>query len=207
MCTYLDREDRAQRHRQRGGWLVKVTGGSVSWITRCTRRSATRSTSTSSPPSSAHQDRSPSSSARSRPAPWRRRSRRCSSPRLPGWSRGRSDRPTHHKIEEISMYDALFAESITIAGTAGHDRGLLGSPARLRPARRRGRHPPHARLRHPTKEIARNFASHGYNAVVPNLYWRERRARARTTRPRPPAPRAASPTTAWSATWPAPWRT
>src|SRR5260370_14055206 len=24
-----------------------------------------------------------------------------------------------------------------------------------------------------TKEIARNFAYHGYNAVVPNLYWRE----------------------------------
>jgi carboxymethylenebutenolidase len=24
-----------------------------------------------------------------------------------------------------------------------------------------------------TKEIARNFAAHGYNAVVPNLYWRE----------------------------------
>ena len=25
----------------------------------------------------------------------------------------------------------------------------------------------------PTKEIARNFAFHGYNAVMPNLYWRE----------------------------------
>jgi carboxymethylenebutenolidase len=24
-----------------------------------------------------------------------------------------------------------------------------------------------------TKEIARNFAAHGYNAIVPNLYWRE----------------------------------
>ncbi|HVW81664.1 MAG TPA: dienelactone hydrolase family protein [Mycobacteriales bacterium] len=25
----------------------------------------------------------------------------------------------------------------------------------------------------PTKEITRNFAAHGYNAVCPNLYWRE----------------------------------
>ena len=72
------------------------------------------------------------------------------------------------------MYDATFAESITITGHGGHTieaysaRPLDGAP--------RGgvvviHHMPGYDIQ--TKEIARNFAAHGYNAVVPNLYWRE----------------------------------
>ena len=102
----------------------------------------------------------------------------------------------------------LLAETITITGHNGETIEAYSARA-LDYAPRGGvvviHHMPGYDIQ--TKEIARNFAAHGYNAVVPNLYWREAPARARTTRPRRPAPRAASPTSAWSATWPAPWPT
>ena len=72
------------------------------------------------------------------------------------------------------MYDALFAESITITGHGG-DSIEAYSARPLDSAPRGGvvviHHMPG--YDDQTKEIARNFAYHGYNAVVPNLYWRE----------------------------------
>jgi carboxymethylenebutenolidase len=51
-----------------------------------------------------------------------------------------------------------------------------------------------------TKEICRNFAAHGYNALMPNLYWREV-----PTTPRPrPEPTAAYLTNVWWVTSTAP---
>src|SRR6202050_1629619 len=72
------------------------------------------------------------------------------------------------------MYDAILAESIMITGAGGDTieaytaRPLDGAP--------RGawvviHHMP--AYDDSTKEIARNFAFHGYNAVMPNLYWRD----------------------------------
>ena len=72
------------------------------------------------------------------------------------------------------MYDATFAESITITGHGG-DTIEAYSARPLDGAPRGGvvviHHMPGYDIQ--TKEIARNFAAHGYNAVVPNLYWRE----------------------------------
>ena len=72
------------------------------------------------------------------------------------------------------MTDALIAETITI--TAGNGDTIEAYSARpLDEAPRGGvvviHHLPGYDPQ--TKEIARNFAYHGYNAVVPNLYWRE----------------------------------
>ena len=98
------------------------------------------------------------------------------------------------------MYDALFAESITITGHNG-DSIEAYSARPLDSAPRGGvvviHHMPGYDIQ--TKEIARNFAAHGYNAVVPNLYWREA--------PGASSDDAAAPTSAWSATWPGAWRT
>src|ERR1700735_1780418 len=72
------------------------------------------------------------------------------------------------------MYDALFAESITITGHNG-DSIEAYSARPLDSAPRGGvvviHHMPGYDIQ--TKEIARNFAAHGYTAVVPTLYWRE----------------------------------
>ena len=72
------------------------------------------------------------------------------------------------------MYDATFAESITITGHGG-DTIEAYSARPLDSAPRGGvvviHHMPGYDIQ--TKEIARNFAAHGYNAVVPNLYHRE----------------------------------
>ena len=72
------------------------------------------------------------------------------------------------------MYDAIMAETITIPGHDGDlieayyarplGPGPFGSVVVIH-------HMPGYDAQ--TKEIARNFAAHGYNAVVPNLYWRE----------------------------------
>jgi carboxymethylenebutenolidase len=72
------------------------------------------------------------------------------------------------------MYDAILAESITITGHGGD--AIEAYAARpMRPAPAGGvvviHHMPGYDPQ--TKEIARNFAVHGYNAVVPNLYFRE----------------------------------
>ncbi|MGH3279127.1 MAG: dienelactone hydrolase family protein [Trebonia sp.] len=72
------------------------------------------------------------------------------------------------------MSDALLAETITITGHDGDEIEAYGARA-LDEAPRGGvvviHHMPGYDPQ--TKEIARNFAYHGYNAVVPNLYWRE----------------------------------
>jgi carboxymethylenebutenolidase len=72
------------------------------------------------------------------------------------------------------MYDAMLAESITITG-AGGDTIEAYSARPLDGAPRGGvvviHHMPG--YDDSTKEIARNFAFHGYNAVMPNLYWRD----------------------------------
>src|ERR1700733_1966712 len=72
------------------------------------------------------------------------------------------------------MSDALLAETIMIAGHNGDEIEAYSARA-LDEAPRGGvvviHHMPGYDA--PTKEIARNFAYHGYNAVVPNLYWRE----------------------------------
>jgi carboxymethylenebutenolidase len=72
------------------------------------------------------------------------------------------------------MSDALLAETIMITGQGGDEIEAYSARA-LDESPRGGvvviHHMPG--YDDPTKEIARNFAYHGYNAVVPNLYWRE----------------------------------
>jgi carboxymethylenebutenolidase len=72
------------------------------------------------------------------------------------------------------MYDAMLAESIMITGDGG-DTIEAYSARPLDRAPRGGvvviHHMPG--YDDSTKEIARNFAFHGYNAVMPNLYWRD----------------------------------
>jgi carboxymethylenebutenolidase len=72
------------------------------------------------------------------------------------------------------MSDALLAETIMISGHNGDEIEAYSARA-LDESPRGGvvviHHMPG--YDDPTKEIARNFAYHGYNAVVPNLYWRE----------------------------------
>jgi len=73
------------------------------------------------------------------------------------------------------MSDAIIAESITITGH-GLDTIEAYSTRPLAPEQPAGgvvviHHMPGYDAG--TKEIARTFAVHGYNAVVPNLYWRE----------------------------------
>ena len=72
------------------------------------------------------------------------------------------------------MYDAIIAESIMITGHGG-DAIEAYSARPLRPGPVGGvvviHHMPGYDAG--TKEITRNFATRGYNAVMPNLYWRE----------------------------------
>ncbi|MGH3261046.1 MAG: dienelactone hydrolase family protein [Trebonia sp.] len=72
------------------------------------------------------------------------------------------------------MSDALLAETITIKGHSGDEIEVYSARV-LDEAPRGGvvviHHMPG--YDDGTKEIARNFAYHGYNAVIPNLYWRE----------------------------------
>jgi carboxymethylenebutenolidase len=72
------------------------------------------------------------------------------------------------------MSDALTAETITI--TAGNGDEIQAYSARALDEAPRGgvvviHHAPG--YDDATKEIARRFAAEGYNAVVPNLYWRQ----------------------------------
>jgi carboxymethylenebutenolidase len=72
------------------------------------------------------------------------------------------------------MSDALLAETITI--TAGNGDEIQAYSARALDEAHRGgvvviHHLPG--YDDATKEIARRFAYEGYNAVVPNLYWRQ----------------------------------
>ncbi len=72
------------------------------------------------------------------------------------------------------MYDAIQAETISLAGAGGDQiEAYLARP--LRPGPFGGvvviHHMPG--YDEQTKEITRTFAAHGYNAVCPNLYWRE----------------------------------
>jgi carboxymethylenebutenolidase len=72
------------------------------------------------------------------------------------------------------MSDALIAETITI--TAGNGDEIQAYSARALDEAPRGgvvviHHAPG--YDDTTKEIARRFAYEGYNAVVPNLYWRQ----------------------------------
>src|SRR5580658_6538956 len=72
------------------------------------------------------------------------------------------------------MYDATLAETVTIRGNGGDEiEAYLARPMNQGPF---GgvvviHHMPGYDA--PTKEIARTFAVHGYNAIVPNLYYRE----------------------------------
>jgi carboxymethylenebutenolidase len=72
------------------------------------------------------------------------------------------------------MYDAMLAETVTIAGDGGDQiEAYLARPMRQGPF---GgvvviHHMPG--YDGPTKEIARRFAVHGYNALMPNLYHRD----------------------------------
>src|ERR1700744_5157214 len=72
------------------------------------------------------------------------------------------------------MSDALLAETIMITGNNGDEIEAYSARA-LDEAPRGGvvviHHMPGYDAQ--TKQSARNFAAHGYNAVVPNLYWRE----------------------------------
>jgi carboxymethylenebutenolidase len=72
------------------------------------------------------------------------------------------------------MSDALLAETIMITGHNGDTIEAYSARA-LDESPRGGvvviHHMPCYDPQ--TKEIARNFAYHGYNAIVPNLYWRE----------------------------------
>ena len=73
------------------------------------------------------------------------------------------------------MSDAIIAESIMISGHGG-DTIEAYSARPLEPGKQVGgvvviHHMPGYDAG--TKEIARTFAVHGYNAMLPNLYWRE----------------------------------
>jgi len=73
------------------------------------------------------------------------------------------------------MSDAIIAESIMISGHGG-DTIEAYSARPLEPGKQVGgvvviHHMPGFDAG--TKEIARTFAVHGYNAMLPNLYWRE----------------------------------
>jgi carboxymethylenebutenolidase len=73
------------------------------------------------------------------------------------------------------MSDAIIAESITISGHGG-DTIEAYSARPFEPGKQVGgvvviHHMPGYDAG--TKEIARTFAVHGYNALLPNLYWRE----------------------------------
>ena len=72
------------------------------------------------------------------------------------------------------MYDAMLAETVTIRGDGGDEvEAYLARP--MSP----GPHGGVVVIHHmpgydaPTKEIARTFAVHGYNAIMPNLYHRD----------------------------------
>jgi carboxymethylenebutenolidase len=72
------------------------------------------------------------------------------------------------------MSDALLAETVMI--TAGNGDEIQAYSARALDEAPRGgvvviHHMPG--YDDGTKEIARRFAAHGYNAIVPNLYWRQ----------------------------------
>ena len=101
------------------------------------------------------------------------------------------------------MYDATLAETVTIRGDGGDEiEAYLARPMAEGPF---GgvvviHHMPG--YDEWTKEIARTFAVHGYNAIAPNLYHRDAPGASPTMPPRRPAPRAANPTPGWSATWP-----
>ena len=104
------------------------------------------------------------------------------------------------------MYDAILAETHhDHRPRRRRDRGLLGPPARPGPARRRGRHPPHARLRRADQgDRPATSLRTATTRSCRTCTAARRRAPARTT-PRPRrGPTAACPTTGWSATWPAP---
>jgi carboxymethylenebutenolidase len=72
------------------------------------------------------------------------------------------------------MYDAILAETIMIAGHGG-DPIEAYSARQLQAGPVGGvvviHHMPG--YDEETKEITRGFAAHGYNAVMPNLYWRD----------------------------------
>src|ERR1700751_249365 len=73
-----------------------------------------------------------------------------------------------------AMYDAILAETITIRGDGGDEiEAYLARPMSPGP-------PAGVVVIHhissydaPAKEMARTFAVHGYNAVMPNLYHRD----------------------------------
>jgi carboxymethylenebutenolidase len=72
------------------------------------------------------------------------------------------------------MSDSLTAETITVPGAGGDEvEAYLARPST--PGRRGGvvviHHMPG--YDRPTKEIVRRFAELGYDAICPNLYWRE----------------------------------
>src|SRR5579864_8119265 len=72
------------------------------------------------------------------------------------------------------MYDAMLAETVTIRGDGGDEiEAYLARPMREGPL---GgvvviHHMPG--YDEPTKEITRTFAVRGYNALMPNLYYRD----------------------------------
>jgi carboxymethylenebutenolidase len=72
------------------------------------------------------------------------------------------------------MYDAILAETVTMRGDGGDEiEAYLARP--MSPGPHGGvvvlHHMPGYDIQ--TKEITRNFAAHGYNALMPNLYHRE----------------------------------
>lgn len=85
-----------------------------------------------------------------------------------------SDAPGHALMQDRGMSDAMNAETIRIDGHGGDEiEAYLARPAHDRP---RGgvvviHHlPGYDRA---TKEMTRRFAELGYDAICPNLYWRE----------------------------------
>src|SRR5580704_15971273 len=101
--------------------------------------------------------------------PGRRAASRGDAAQHPGRSAG-----TRRTGRECSMYDAIQAETISLAGAGGDQieaylacplgPGPFGSVVVIH-------HMPG--YDEQTKEITRTFAAHGYNAVCPNLYSRE----------------------------------
>ena len=101
------------------------------------------------------------------------------------------------------MYDATLAETVTIRGDGGDEiEAYLARPMAEGPF---GgvvviHHMPG--YDEWTKEIARTFAVHGYNAIVPNLYHRDAPGASPDDAAAAARAQGGVPDPGWSATWP-----
>src|SRR6201999_4406313 len=87
------------------------------------------------------------------------------------WRTGASSRPPD---QGLPMYDAMLAETITISGAGGDPvEAYVAIPRQPAPVGVVAVIHPLPGFHAATKEITRRFATAGYNAICPNLFFRE----------------------------------